>query len=245
MKILLLSGTAQARDLASRLVAAGHDVTASLAGATRAPLAQGCETRVGGFGGDAGFKDYLDREAPDLVIDATHPFAARITERSARLCQAWGINYLYLLRPEWRPEADDNWFFITKPSEARAHIKRNARVFLATGRQTLDAFANLSDCYLICRQIDPPEGPFPFENGEFQIGRPPFAIEDEIALFKRLKIDWLVVKNAGGDASRSKLDAARAVGLPVLMINRPERPDAPIVTNIEDAMSWVDQLADH
>jgi precorrin-6A/cobalt-precorrin-6A reductase len=112
-------------------------------------------------------------------------------------------------------------------------------VFLATGRQTLEAFAGLADCRLICRQIDPPDGPFPFPNGAYLLGRPPFSIADEVGQFTRLGVDWLVVKDAGGAASRTKLDAARDLGLPVLMIRRPPQPEAERVETVAAALDWL------
>ncbi|TDT77894.1 precorrin-6A/cobalt-precorrin-6A reductase [Litoreibacter halocynthiae] len=239
MRILLLAGTSEARDLAHALVERGHQVTASLVGATRAPRDLGCETRIGGFGGEQGFRDWLAAHPVDLVIDATHPFAVQITDRTARVCAEVGLEHLQLRRDPWVPADGDNWTFIDHPAQAESVIQAGSKVFLATGRQTLEQFAGLSSCTLICRQIDPPEGPFPFENGEFLVGRPPFSIEDEVQLFTNLKIDWLVVKNAGGVMSRSKLDAARQIGLPVLMINRTTPPDGPIVTSVDAALEWL------
>ncbi|MEP3346239.1 MAG: cobalt-precorrin-6A reductase [Litoreibacter sp.] len=240
MKILLLAGTSEARDLSRALVARGHHVVASLAGATRAPRDLGCETRVGGFGGEQGFRDWLANNPVDLVIDATHPFATNITKRTARVCGDLGVQSLQVRRGPWAPEAGDNWRFIDHPQQAGDVIPNGSRVFLATGRQTLKQFSGLASCYLICRQIDPPEGPFPFENGEFRVGRPPFSVEDEVGLFTDLKIDWLVVKNAGGAMSRSKLDAARRMGMPVLMINRTAPPDGPQVATVDAALEWLD-----
>lgn len=245
MKILLLAGTSEARDLAERLSGAGHDVTASLSGATRAPAAQGVKTRVGGFGGETGFRSYIADTAPDLVVDATHPFAIRITRRTATICADLGVPYLQLLRPEWKTKQGEAWTEIGAAAEASTYIAPQSRVFLATGRQTLLDFENLSQCYLICRQIDPPEGPFPFPNGEFLICRPPFSVADEIALFERLRIDWLVVKNAGGAASRSKIEAMAALGRGILVIRRPDQPDAPRVETVEAAMEWIERHADH
>ncbi|SFR50446.1 cobalt-precorrin-6A reductase [Litoreibacter janthinus] len=240
MKILLLAGTSEARDLSIALQARGHTVVASLAGATRAPRDLGCKMRIGGFGGEQGFRDWLAANPVDLVIDATHPFATRISERTARVCADEGIQCLQVRREEWSPTIDDKWNFIDEPPEANGVIEAGSRVFLATGRQTLEQFSGLSTCYLICRQIDPPEGPFPFSNGEFLVGRPPFSIEDEVRLFTKLKIDWLVVKNAGGEMSRSKLDAARQLGMRVLMINRKPPPEGAIVTTVQAALDWLD-----
>ncbi|MFQ1700886.1 cobalt-precorrin-6A reductase [Loktanella agnita] len=240
MTLLLLAGTGDARRIAQRL--AGADVIASLAGATRDPVALPIPTRLGGFGGEAGFRDFLTAHAISAVLDATHPYAHRITARSARICAALGLPFLQYLRPGWVPEVGDNWTEISREEEAATLIPTGATVFLGTGRQTLDRFANLTGRRVICRQIDPPEGPFPFAGGEFLLGRPPFSVADELALFDRLKVDWLVVKNAGGEASHTKLTAARQLGIPVLMIARPTPGDWPHVASIESAMEWVRAL---
>ena len=244
MKLLVLAGTGEATRLIERL-AADHDVVASLAGATRVPKLPNCETRIGGFGGEAGFLDWLDQHKPDGVIDATHPFAHRISNRTWRLCRAQGVPYLQVLRPAWLPDAGKGQREVTSISDIRKIVPRGARLFLATGRQTLQDFRGFDDCHLVCRQIDPPDGPFPFPNGEFLIGRPPFSVEDEMALFDRLKIDWLIVKNAGGAASYSKIEAAGMLGIPVLMLERPVQPDGPKVATVAEAVAWVDRLADH
>ena len=245
MRILLLAGTGEANRLATALSEAGHDVTASLAGATRMPRALACKTRSGGFGGDAGFEAWLDQHLPDLVLDATHPFAINITRRTARICDARGQPYLQLLRAAWTPDAANKQQEVSTVEEARALVPHGARVFLATGRQTLMDFSGFSDCYLICRQIDPPDGPFPFENGQYMIGRPPFSVEDEKALFALLGIEALIVKNAGGAASYSKIEAASELGISVIMLARPEQPKAMRVTTVENALEWVSHFADH
>jgi len=242
MTLLLLAGTGEAQTLARALSAQGRDVVASMAGATRAPRALGVPLRIGGFGGAEGFADFLQEAGITAVLDATHPFAAHISNRSAEVCAARGIPYCQLLRPEWQAGPGDSWVFIDREEDAATHIPTGARVFLATGRQTLERFANMTGRYLICRQIDPPEAAFPFENGEYLVGRPPFSDDHERDLFKRLKVDWLVVKNAGGDAPMSKLVAARDLGLPVIVINRPEQPDAPRVATVEAALAWVATL---
>ncbi|MGR3469158.1 MAG: precorrin-6A/cobalt-precorrin-6A reductase, partial [Shimia sp.] len=161
-----------------------------------------------------------------------------ISHRTARIAAEKGVPYLQVLREPWVATPEDQWSFIAAEADAIALIPKGARVFLATGRQTLGAFAGLQGRTLFCRQIDPPEEPFPFE-GEYIVGRPPFSVKDEVALFRRLRIDWLVVKNAGGAASATKLTAARQLGLPVAMIARPAQPDAPRVTTVEEAIAWL------
>ena len=240
MTLLLLAGTGDARQIAKGL--AGRDAIASLAGATRDPAPLPIPMRVGGFGGEAGFRAFLHANKITAVLDATHPYANRITERSARICADLGLPFLQFLRPGWLAEPGDTWTEIAREEDAAALIPVGATVFLGTGRQTLERFANLTGRSVICRQIDPPNGPFPFPGGEFLIGRPPFSVADEVALFDGLGVDWLVVKNAGGVASRTKLTAARQLGIPVLMIARPPVGDWPTVATVEDALNWVSGL---
>ncbi|SFS12374.1 cobalt-precorrin-6A reductase [Yoonia litorea] len=237
MTLLILGGTGEARQVAEALK--GQDAIMSLAGATRDPLSQPLTTRVGGFGGKEGFLRFLKQNAISAVLDATHPFAQQITPRSARVCASVGVPFCQLLRPEWTPVEGDRWTEIKTEEEAASHIPMGATVFLGTGRQTLARFANLSGRKVICRQIDPPEAPFPFEGGAYLVGRPPFSVKDEVDLFSKLGVDWLIVKNAGGALSATKLTAARQFGIPVLMIARPPRGDWPIVTSVKDALAWV------
>ncbi|WP_425090430.1 cobalt-precorrin-6A reductase [Tropicimonas sp. S265A] len=248
MKLLMLGGTAEARDLAARLDrSAGLDLTVSLAGATRDPLLGPGTTRIGGFGGDEGFARYLRDARPDVIVDATHPFADRITRRTARMAAQAGIPYRLLLRPPWTPQSWDVWHEVANEAEAAARVHPDDHVFLATGRQTLAAFSGMRAAYTWCRQIDPPDGPYPYRKGEFLVGRPPFSVDDEVALFRRLGITVLIVKHAGGAASRTKLDAARTLGIPVLMIRRPDYTGIEQVSSVEEMMTWVGGLnnADH
>ncbi len=237
MTLLILGGTGEGRRIADALQ--GTDAIVSLAGATRAPDTMALPTRIGGFGGADGFMRFVTETGITAVLDATHPFAQRITERTAQLCAKAAVPYLQLLRPAWTPVEGDRWIEIAREEEAAAHIPLGATVFLGTGRQTLARFANLEGRQVICRQIDPPDGPFPFAGGRFLVGRPPFPVADEVALFRDLSVDWLVVKNAGGAMSATKLTAARSLGLPVLMIARPPQGDWPVVSTVEDALAWV------
>lgn len=243
MKLLMLAGTSDARRIVEGLVKAGIPCLASLAGVTRHPAPLPCETRIGGFGGADGFRAVLVAQKITGVIDATHPFAHVMSATAAQVCRALDLPHIQVLRPEWRPEPGDRWTSLANEAEAAQHIPQGARVFLATGRQTLDSFANMTGRHLICRQIDPPTGPFPFANGEFLLGRPPFSQKYEEALFRKLAIDWLVVKNSGAEASRSKLDAARALGLPVAMIRRPPQPDCARVVTAGAALIWAREQA--
>ena len=242
MTLLLLAGTGEAQQIARELADRQVPTVVSSAGITRGAAAMSLPQRMGGFGGDDGFRRYLSEAGITAVLDATHPFAARISERTARICADEAIPYCQMLRPAWRAEDGDRWVLIDREEEAAAHIVAGSVVFLATGRQTLERFANLYDCQLICRQIDPPDREFPFENGRFLVGSPPFSVAQEEALFAELGVDWLVVKNAGGVGPATKLTAARALGIQVAMINRPPPVEAPRATTVAEALDWVATL---
>jgi len=237
--LLLMAGSGEGRRLAQALADAGVDAVASMAGVTRDPPTLALPTRRGGFGGEGPFRRYLIDQGITAILDATHPFAHHISHRTARVARDMGIPYKQLLRPPWVAQPGDNWTEIADEGQAADIIPAGATVFLATGRQTLDRFAALSRCQLICRQIDPPDAPFPYPNGRYEIGRPPFSQAQETTLFEKLGVDWLVVKNAGGQASRTKLDAARALNIPVLMIARPPQPSGTPVVSVDAALKWV------
>lgn len=237
-KTLLLAGSGEARQVARALAEAGAEVLASIAEAPRDPRPLPVPTRKGGFGGADGFLKVLKDQGISRVLDATHPFAHRITDRSARLCAEAGVPYLQLLRPPWVAGPGDNWQKIGSEAEAANFVPPGATVFLATGRQGLEGFANLAGREVICRQIVSAPGQFPFAGGRFLVGHPPFSVAEEVALFQELGVDVLVIRNAGGTGAMAKLVAARQLGLPVLMLARPPRPDAPMVETVTEAVAW-------
>ncbi len=242
MTLLVLAGTSDARQLLEGLQ--GKDVIASLAGVTRAPADLPTRTRKGGFGGVDGFRNYLVENAIKGVVDATHPFASAMTHTAATVCAELDLPHIILQRPEWVAVAGDGWHFVDNVAETAAIIPVGATVFLGTGRQTLAEFSCLEGRKLLARIIDPPKKPVLAEfKGDFLIGTPPFSISEEVTLFREKAIEWLVVKNAGGQNSRSKLDAARELGLPVVMINRPELPVAHVVGSVGEALKWVQAQA--
>jgi len=239
--LLLLAGTTEARELARRLAARKLPAIATLAGATRAPERLDLPTVVGGFGGRAGFESFLERHRVSAIVDATHPFATAITRRTARIAARRRLPYLHLLRPEWKPQAGDNWIMVADETGVARHVRPGWTLFLATGRQSLPAFSGLESCYLICRRIDRPRAAFPYANGEYLVGRAPFSVEEEIALFRARRVDALVVRNAGGTGSFPKLAAARRLGLPVIMIARQPLPEGIAhVASVEAAMRWIE-----
>ena len=242
--ILLLAGTAEARNLAGYLKDAGLDCIASMAGVTRNPIDLGVPTRIGGFGGAEGFNAFLDAENITAVIDATHPFADKITTRTAQICLERALPYLRFERAQWISRTGDSWHRADTYADLDRLIPKGARVFVATGRQSLTHYARLRDRHLMCRVIDPPCEPFPYANGEWIVGRPPFSEAHERETFERLKPDWLVVKNAGGAGGKTKLAAARVLGIQVAMMTRPEAP-AGIERReqICDALEWAEHFA--
>lgn len=242
--ILLLAGTAEARNLAGYMKDAGIACTASLAGATRTPVDLGVPTRIGGFGGAEGFQAYLDAETITAVIDATHPFAENITARTAQICAERGLPYLRFERAQWISRTGDSWHRADTYADLSRLIPTGARVFVATGRQSLAQYAHMQDRHLMCRVIDAPDAAFPYPQGEWITGRPPFSEAAERATFERLKPDWLVVKNAGGASGKTKLAVARALGVHVAMMTRPLAP-AGIERREQvcDALEWAEQFA--
>lgn len=240
--ILLLAGTGEAKRIAWGLADSGVRVTASLAGVTRHPEPLPVSTRIGGFGGEAGFRAYVASEGITAVLDATHPFANRISARTAHVCADLGLPYAQVVRAGWEAGADDDWTEVGTPAEAADHLPEGAVVFLATGRQTLAAYGPLIGRRVLVRMIDPPTASLAFEQGEFVVGRPPFSVEYEVKLFEALGVTHLVTKNAGGEGGRAKLDAARKLGLAVIVLRRPEATPGLVLNSVPAALVWVNSL---
>ena len=241
-RLLLLGGTGEAAALARRLQDDPriHAVT-SLAGRTKDPASLPGEVRVGGFGGPSGLARYLRGEAIDLVVDATHPFAAVMANNAAEACAAAAVPRLKLLRPAWQKEPGDRWIEVSTTTEAAATLPGLAeRIFLTTGRRDLSAFAGLGDIWFLVRMIDPPKAPLPLVRHEVVLGRGPFGEADEIALLKDRSIGALVAKNSGGPSTYAKIAAARRLVLPVVMIARPDPPPGGIADGIEAALAWIE-----
>lgn len=240
MTLLVLAGTSEARELLAAL-SDRNDVIASLAGATRAPIDLRVPTNIGGFGGMSGFAKYLTDHGVRCVVDATHPFARTMTKTAAQVCQAKTIPHVILQRESWVPRINDDWHPFENTRELTKLIPEGSNVFLGTGRKTLEQFECLHGRNLLARVIDPPVGDFPFNNGRYLVGKPPFSVSDEVDLFQREQIDWLVVKNSGGLASRSKLDAAAQLRLPVAMLRRPALPEAIVVETVPACLNWLNE----
>ncbi|MFJ9761058.1 cobalt-precorrin-6A reductase [Streptomyces sp. NPDC101149] len=234
--VLILGGTAEARELAASLVSRpGVRVTTSLAGRVSRPGALEGEVRVGGFGGAGGLADWLRAHRVDALVDATHPFATGITANATRAASATRVPAVVLRRPGWSAVPGDRWHDVASLEEAAALLPAlGRRVFLTTGRLGLAAFADLAGIHFVVRSVDPPEPPMPPDTRVLS-ARGPFTVEDETALLVEHRIDVLVTKDSGGAATAAKLTAVRDHGLPVVMVRRPPLPDG--VTAVPDVVA--------
>jgi len=239
MTVLLLGGTSEARTLAGELARNPElRVISSLAGRVSNPALPAGEVRVGGFGGADGLAAYAVAEGIGAVVDATHPFAQTISAHAVDACARAGLPLLRLARPCWSPRDGDDWHGAGSLAEAATLLpKLGSRVFLTTGRQGLAAFATL-DLWFLIRCVDPPDGPLPARS-EVLLARGPYERDAERALMRRHGIDVLVTKNSGGPLTEGKLDAARDLGIPVVMVARPAAAAAESVTAVSEAVRWV------
>lgn len=226
--------------MAKTLADAGLAAVYSYAGRTGAPVNQPLPQRVGGFGGVEGLVEYLRAEGISHVVDATHPFAAGMSRNAVQACDIAGVCLIALERPPWVPGPGDDWRMVADgPASASALPDRPARVFLAIGRQGLADFAPAPQHHYLLRLVDPPEGPLPLPHTQVVLGRGPFRFEDDLALMRDHGTQIVVAKNAGGTGARAKLDAARALGLPVVMIDRPALPLRRSFGTVEGVMDWL------
>lgn len=242
MKALILGGTTEATALAKLL--AGHPsiaATVSLAGRTRNPVLPPLPTRIGGFGGAAGLADFLRDNAIDAVVDATHPFADQISANAAAACRETGVRLLVLTRRPWQAGEGDRWIPVADMAAAAEALRPLGEgVFLTIGRQELAPFEAVPDKRYLIRAVDPPEPMPALPHATLILDRGPFTLEGELALLRQHRIDALVSKNSGGRATDAKLEAARRLGLPVVMVERPPGNGVPEVYGAEDAVRWLE-----
>jgi len=244
-RLLILGGTTEARRLAERLVGrADLNITISLAGATQDPATMPVDTRIGGFGGAEGLEEYLKTEGVEMVIDATHPFAAQISTNAFHAVRGAGIPLLALRRAAWAPHEGDHWTMVPSMEAAVAALgKRPRRVFLALGRKELAPFEAAPQHSYVIRSIDPVEPPLKVPDASYIRARGPFTEADDAVLLRSQGIQVIVCKNSGGKATSGKLAAARVQNIPVIMVERPEVPQVRVVKTVEQAIGWIDQRA--
>lgn len=237
MRVLVLGGTGEARDLAARLLDRGDDVVSSLAGRVSAPALPVGEVRTGGFGGVDGLAAYVDGSF-DHVVDATHPFAARITDHAVRACGRVGVPLVRLQRPGWaRHPLASTFTWVDDVEGARVAAERlGVRPFITTGRQQLEAFAGWDDRYVLARVVDPPDWDVP-ASWEVLRARGPYPYAAERALLESRQVDVLLTKDSGGRLTEAKLTAAHDLDVPVVVVRRPPVPEGvPVVESVDDVL---------
>jgi len=245
LRVLILGGTTEASALARRI--AGDTQLApvlSLAGRTTNPQPQPIPTRTGGFGGIEGLVRFLRSDGIDAVIDATHPYADQMSTHAVAACRETGVPLASLVRPEWQRHAHDRWQVVADTEAAAKSLgPAPRRVFLSLGRQDLHVFAGAPQHHYLARLIERPEQTALPPDLRLLQARGPFDRADEERLLRDEHIDVMVSKNAGGTATYAKIEAARALGLPVIMIARPHKPAGTVMADVDACVAWLHGLA--
>lgn len=244
MRFLILGGTAEARQLAVALVADGGDVISSLAGRVSSPSLPAGRVRIGGFGGVDGLAGYLLKESVSAVVDASHPFAAKITQNAVQAASLTGTPLVRLERPSWREHPrSDSWTWVADAAAARVAAESARRPFLTTGRQSLPDFQAWADREVIVRLVDPPPVSLP-ERWKVILSRGPYSYAGERMIMTEQGIDVILTKDSGGTHTVAKLDAAGDLGIPVVIIARPEPVPLPLLRSVPEAVTWCRSLRD-
>ena len=241
LRLLILAGTSEASALARRVAdEPGIEADLSLAGATANPAPAPIPQRVGGFGGREGLAHFLESQRIDAVVDATHPFAARMSDHAFSACRTAGVPLVAFTRPPWAQRNGDRWREVATIDEAVDALGLQRRiVFLTQGRLELAAFARAPQHRYVVRAIDPPAEADALPDRRLILARGPFALDGELALMREEKIEILVTKNSGGRATYPKIEAARMLGVQVVIMRRPKPPEARTLYDIDDVMAWI------
>lgn len=235
--ILVLGGTPEARELAGELHADGIAVTSALASRVAAVRQPVGEVRIGGFGGPEGLAAWLDEHDVRAVVDASHPFAERISATAVHACERSGVPLLRLEREGWRPRAGDRWRWVADLDEASRSFEHNRRVLLTTGAEGIESFAHRDDAWFLIRCADPPQPPLPADHA-LLLGHGPYTVANELALIDEHGIEIVVTRDRGGPHAQAKLDAARERRLPVVIVRRPPLPEVSTLTSVDGALRW-------
>ena len=238
--LLILGGTLEATALCARLAELDATATLSLAGRVARPKRQPLPVRIGGFGGIAGLKTFLQETGTTHVVDATHPFASQMSVHAIAACKALGLPLIALTRPPWTEQPGDTWQRVPDIASAVAALNRPAaRVMLALGRMHIAAFSPNPQHHYLLRLVDPPDQVLPFPNATTIVDRGPFSVAGDRALMAAHRIDLVVSKNSGGTGAVAKIEATRALGLPVIMIDRPAIPEREEAASVETTLKWL------
>ena len=238
--VLVLGGTTEATALCRAMADAGIQGTISFAGRVERPVRQPLPQRIGGFGGVAGLAGALKDGGFTHLVDATHPFASQMSLNAIAASKEAGIPMLALTRAPWQPTSEDTWIRVQDIPEAVAWLNRAAlRIMLAVGRMHLADFAPNPQHFYLLRLVDPPKSKLALPDTKIVVDRGPFSVEGDLALMKKHQIELVVSKNSGGTGASAKLLAARQLGLPVLMIDRPAMPDRPVAHSVQAVLDWL------
>ena len=241
--LLILGGTTEASAFAQIISKTTINARLSYAGRVSRLLPSPIQKRVGGFGGVSGLIEYLKSEQITHVVDATHPFASKMSKNAIEACSIASIPLAALTRPPWHSKKGDKWINVPNLEAAVQYLKQpKKRVLLAIGRQNLSLFYAQPHHKYVLRLVDPPEQPLKFPDHSVNIARGPFTIQDDTALFKKNKIDLVVAKNSGGSGAYSKIEVARTLGVSVVMVDRPKIPSRKEIFQVDSALNWVNQV---
>ena len=239
--LLILGGTTQATALARAVNDAGIEAIFSYAGRVARPKKQPLPTRIGGFGGVSGLAGFIRENHISHVVDATHPFAVQMSRNAVEATNVTHTPLIALTRPKWTAQSGDQWHHVSDIAQAVDALGgAGQNVMLAIGRMHLDAFAAQPQHHYLLRLVDAPTDQVPLPNHTTIVDQGPFAVEDDIALMRAHSIQLVVAKNAGGSGARAKIDAARALGIPILMIDRPAIPARSEVATPREIFEWLD-----
>ena len=244
MRVLLLGGTTEATALAHAFAKAGINAVFSYAGRTANPVEQPLPTRLGGYGGVKGLADYIIDAQITHIVDATHPFAVQISRNAVAASALTTTPLMAHERPEWRAQPGDTWLQVADTQAAvDALPAKPARIFLAIGKQTLPAYAAHPQHFYLLRLVDAPDAALPVPNAEVVLDRGPFTVESDMELMRAHAITHIVAKNSGGSGALAKLEAARRLHLPVVLIARPTIADRPMARTLDAVMQWLGHSA--
>lgn len=242
-RILILGGTGEAAELAAQLASRNDlEFISSFAGRVSCPKYPIGVVRVGGFGGIEGLISYLTMESISVVVDATHPFAVGISRNTEVACARLGLPLIALVRPTWQKQKDDLWHEVTTYVDAADFVnKKRGRVFLSIGRQEVGSFAACDDAWFLIRAIEAPTGQLP-QHHEILLQRGPFDLKEELQLLRDYSIDHIVSKNSGGSGTYTKIEAARLLEIPVVMVERPIKHTVPAVGTVCEVVAELAEL---
>ncbi|WP_420548684.1 cobalt-precorrin-6A reductase [Curvivirga sp.] len=248
-QILILGGTTEARLLPPEIpdvLTSKYDIVTSFSGITKSPKIETGQIRIGGFGGIKGLSNYITANNVSAIIDATHPFAKAMPKHAYEASKINQCKLVRYLRPEWFEETDDLWIYADSLDQAATLIPQLGKhAFLALGSRDLAAFKDVSGLKLTARMIEKAAKENLPKDCQIIYARPPFHLNEEETLFSELKIDILVTKNSGAQATKAKIEACRNLGIKVLMINRPAPQPVPIITSQDQMIHWLKEELRH